>query len=154
MSDDCEVVTFNEAIPGSCIGDGRTTFQDFLAQMAANGNQPNRAVKDWDFSRTKTDIDRGGTVTVSNEGGEFHTFTKVAKFGGGCIQFLDDILGLTPVPECTPLAADGVTPQAFLNSGLPPVPGLTLPVTLQKPGVYKFQCLIHPWMQTTVTVKR
>ena len=41
-----------------------------------------------------------GTITAVNGGGEDHTFSEVAQFGGGCIDVLNGILGLTPVPEC------------------------------------------------------
>ena len=34
--DDCEVTSFNAAIgPGTCVGDGRTLFGDFLAEFQA-----------------------------------------------------------------------------------------------------------------------
>lgn len=146
-SDDCEQTSFDAAIgPGTCVGDGRTTFNDFIAQLVKNGPKPNRAAKNWAFSRTKTDIDPGGTITVENVGGEFHTFTPVAEFGGGCVDVLNQILGLTPVPECANFPAlAGTTGIAS---------GGTLMVTSPHYGVQKYQCLIHPWMHTTVTVER
>jgi hypothetical protein len=42
----------------------------------------------------------GGTLQAHNRGGEDHTSTEVANVGGGCIAALNDLLGLTPVPEC------------------------------------------------------
>ena len=38
----------------------------------------------------------GGTLEAPNKGGEDHTFTEVANFGGGCIDFLNGLLGLVP----------------------------------------------------------
>jgi hypothetical protein len=68
----------------------------------------------------------------------------VASFGGGCIDVLNGLLGLTPVPECAgfPFGAFGATLVR---------PGETLSVTLA-PGTHRFECLIHPWMRTTVVV--
>ena len=40
---------------------------------------------------------------------------------------------------------------AFLTSGLRA--GATHDVTGLAPGTHKFQCLIHPWMRTTVVVQ-
>jgi hypothetical protein len=54
----------------------------------------------WRFAPAQLRLDAGGTVQAHNRGGEDHTFTEVANFGGGCIQALNDLLGLTPVPEC------------------------------------------------------
>jgi plastocyanin len=152
-SDDCDAATFNAVLdpagtadPQPCLGDGETTFSDFLAQLAANGPKPNRAAKDWAFSRTNTDIDPGGILTVNNVGGEFHTFTRVAAFGGGCVDVLNQILGLTPVPECANF------PLLARTTGIPS--GGTLTVTSPQSGVQHYQCLIHPWMHTTVTVEK
>ena len=78
--DDCDAATFNAALgPGACVGSGKTTFQDLLAQFAATGS-----VDKWQFSRPDFNIDAGGTITVVDEGGEAHTFTRVAFFGNGC----------------------------------------------------------------------
>ncbi len=78
--DDCDAATFNAVLgPGACVGSGKTTFQDLLAQFAAKGS-----VDKWQFSRPDFNIDAGGTITVVDEGGEAHTFTRVAFFGNGC----------------------------------------------------------------------
>ena len=149
--DDCEAASFNAAVaPGTCVGDGETTFDDFLGQLVANGNVPNEAAKDWDFSRENFDLDAGGSLKILNRGGEVHTFTKVENFGGSCIEILNDVLNsspnatgeeLAPLPECSELG----------NTAIPP--GGTLTVKHLAPGVYKFQCLIHPWMQSTAVVE-
>ena len=56
-------------------------------------------------------LDAGGTLQAHNRGGEDHSFTEVANFGGGCIAALNELLGLTPVPECAgfPGGAFGAT---------------------------------------------
>jgi hypothetical protein len=94
--DDCDPATFNAAIgPGTCVKDGGTTFSEFIAQLLAQGRAPA-----WRFAPAQLRLDAGGTLAAHNRGGEDHTFTEVASFGGGCIQALNDLLGLTPVPEC------------------------------------------------------
>ncbi len=94
--DDCDPATFNAAIgSGTCVKDGTTTFSEFIAQLLAQGRAPA-----WRFAPSQLRLDAGGTLQAHNRGGEDHTFTEVANFGGGCIQALNDLLGLTPVPEC------------------------------------------------------
>jgi len=94
--DDCDPATFNAAIgPGTCVKDGATTFQAFIGQLLAQGRAPA-----WRFAPGQLKLGAGGTLQAHNRGGEDHTFTEVANFGGGCIAVLNDLLGLTPVPEC------------------------------------------------------
>jgi plastocyanin len=139
--DDCDPATFNAAIgPGTCTKDGGTTFQEFIAQLLAQGRAPA-----WRFAPEQLRLDAGGTLQARNRGGEVHTFTEVASFGGGCIAALNDLLGLTPVPECAgfPGGAFGATSVA---------PGGTVTTAPLSPGVHRYECLIHPWMRTTATV--
>jgi hypothetical protein len=145
-TDDCDPATFNAAVgPGTCVGNGRTTFPDFRAQLIAKGSADG-----WAFKPSMLDLNRSRPLDIENRGGEFHTFTEVANFGGGCVPVLNQLLGLTPVPECDALAAPGV-PEAFVTSGIDP--GATLNIAGLKVGIHKFQCLIHPWMHTTVVVR-
>jgi hypothetical protein len=144
--DDCETTSFNAAVgPGTCAGDGDTTFDEFVDDLLSEGVSPK-----WRFSATRVEVDRSRTLAVRNDGGEFHTFTKVAAFGGGCIPEVNALLGMTPVPECQPEVAPGV-PLAFVTSGIARDQTLTLPALTK--GTHRFECLIHPWMKTTVTVR-
>jgi plastocyanin len=140
IRDDCDPATFNAVVgPGTCVKDGSTTFSEFVGQLIAQGRAPA-----WRFAPDHLSLAAGGTVTARNVGGEAHTFTEVADFGGGCIGFLNGLLGLTPVPECA-----GFPGGLF---GVTEVPaGGTLTVTLT-PGIHRFECLIHPWMRTTIDV--
>ena len=139
--DDCDPATFNAAIgPGTCVKDGGTTFSEFIAQLLAQGRAPA-----WRFAPAQLNLDAGGTLAAQNRGGEDHTFTEVASFGGGCIAALNDLLGLTPVPECA-----GFPGGAFAATAVPP--SGTVTTAPLPPGIHRFECLIHPWMQTTVTV--
>jgi hypothetical protein len=151
LSDDCDAASFNAAVgPGTCVGDGRTTFGDFAAQLTANGDVANAAARGWAYKPGSFHIDASEHIDAVNRGGEFHTFTEVAQFGGGCVPPINDLLGgLTPVPECDAVNANGV--PLIVATGL--TPGAELPVSGLAPGVHKFQCLIHPWMQSVVDVR-
>ena len=74
---------------------------------------------------------------------EFHTFTEVAAFGGGCVPELNALLGLTPVPECA-------IPGIFFTTGAPP--GAVVTTGALAAGTHRFMCLIHPWMRSTAEV--
>lgn len=141
LLDDCEPVSFNAALMDeeACVKDGGTTFGEFIDQLLAQGRAPA-----WRFSPGRVKLDAGGAITAVNRGGEFHTFTEVAAFGGGCIAPLNALLGLTPVPECAGF------PGIFASTGAPP--GGEVHTVPLGPGVHRFECLIHPWMRTTVTV--
>jgi len=138
--DDCDPATFNAALgDGACVRAGETTFQDLLAQFAATGS-----VDKWQFSRPDFNIDAGGTITVVDEGGEAHTFTRVAFFGNGC----------SPLDNGEPVAGgiDCATFDPAASIVLPGGPPLT--VGDLAPGtVVRFQCMIHPWMRSTVDVR-
>jgi plastocyanin len=141
VRDDCDPATFNAAIgPGTCVKDGGTTFQAFIGQLLVQGRAPA-----WRFAPGQLKLNPGGRLQAHNRGGEDHTFTEVANFGGGCIAVLNDLLGLTPVPECA-----GFPGGAFGATLVPP--GATVTTVALPPGVHRYECLIHPWMRTTVTV--
>jgi plastocyanin len=137
--DDCEPTSFNAAIgPGTCVKDGTVTFGDFIGQLVEMGRAPA-----WRFAPDHATLDAGGTLVAANHGGEFHTLTEVAAFGGGCVPALNALLGLTPVPEC---AIAGI----LFATGIPA--GGTLATAPLGAGTHRFMCLIHPWMRTTVEV--
>jgi hypothetical protein len=142
VRDDCDPATFNSAPPVGpglghiCDGDGGTTFGDFIAELQAT----QRAEK-WRFNPDKMSEPRN--IVAHNRGGETHSFTKVAKFGGGQVDVLNALSG-NPVP-----AAECVSPSVgatFVG------PGQDLKVD-GVAGGDKFQCCIHPWMRTTVRGK-
>jgi hypothetical protein len=126
------------------------TFDEFLEEL----NPQDGGHGAWRFNFGRGRIDRGETLRAVNRGGEFHTFTEVAEFGGGCVPDLNGPLGLTPVPECAPLtevAPGVVVPTAFLQTGVDA--GDSIDVSGLKNGNHKFQCLIHPWMKVNVRVR-
>jgi plastocyanin len=139
--DDCDSATFNAALndPNACVKSDGTTFDEFIGQLVTMGQAPA-----WRFAPAKLSLAAGGSIDAYNRGGEFHTFTEVAAFGGGCVQPLNQILGLTPVPEC---ANAGVL---FATTGI--APGGELETGPLASGTHRFECLIHPWMRSTVVV--
>ena len=84
----------------------------------------------------------GKKVTAENEGGRFHTLTRVAQFGGGRIPPLNQ--GLTMAPECA-LAQGAVDPNGL-------APGAKLDVVGLQPGFNRYMCCIHPWMRAAIKV--
>ena len=137
--DDCDAASFDAVIgPGTCVKDGGVTFSEFIEQLATQGTAPA-----WRFSPGWLKLSPGGTLVAHNRGGEFHTLTEVAAFGGGCVPELNEILGLTPVPECA-------IPGIFGTTGI--APAATLETGALASGTHRFMCLNHPWMSTTATV--
>jgi hypothetical protein len=150
--DDCDPASFNAVIgPGTCVGKGQTTFQAFLAEFQKTGK-----VQKWFFQHDRVELsaDKARQFVVTNLGGEVHTFTRVARFGGGFVPLLNKP-GQTVAPECGPgpapapaaaatILAPGQTLTAadFARAGQGPMPGTNL-----------YQCCIHPWMQAVVTVQ-
>ena len=117
MVDRCDPATFNAAVrPGTCVYGpgsnqrGTITFPEFAASL----NPTDFGDDHWTFnpSDRNADVGRGLRFAVHNEGGEFHTFTRVANFGGGCVPEVSGPLGLTPVPECAAVVEtpDGPVP--------------------------------------------
>ena len=101
--DECDPDTFNAALgeggTGFChnvalsaLGQA-TTLDDLFTKAAAGTPDPG-----WDFEPDSVAIKKGDVLSVVNQGGEPHTFTEVAHFGGGFIPGLNH--GENPVPEC------------------------------------------------------
>ena len=146
MLDACDGPSFNAALqdPEACVRNGGVTFDKFVGQLLENGEAPA-----WRFSPETMRLDAGGTITAVNRGGEAHTFSEVAQFGGGCIEEVNDLLELTAVPECANFPAPPGGP--FFGSTLAP-PGGSVTTAPLGAGTHRFLCLIHPWMRTTATV--
>ncbi len=142
MLDKCDPVTFNAALgEGACVKHrgGRTTFDEAFAQFVATGQ-----IDGWEFKKDKVELKEGGRISAPNRGGEFHTFTEVAAFGGGCVPELN--AGQEPVPECAG------APDIFFTTGA--APGQTVKTGPLDSGIHKFMCLIHPWMRTVASAER
>jgi hypothetical protein len=156
IRDKCDPVTFNKAIgPGTCIGDGNITIDAFIAELTED-----QSVGAWRFNPDHFDMDTGKPLRVASRAGETHTFTRVAQFGGGFVAFLNALSGNPiPAPECAVVNPDGtlasqppsptntfVTAGSILN-------GLTAGSATLPRGLTQWQCCIHPWMRTAITVR-
>ena len=153
MFDDCEVSSFNAVVgPGTCVGDGETTFSEFIAEVSRT-----KQAEQWRFSPEMLKVKSGRPAIVDNRGGETHTFTLVKMFGGGFIAPLNGLSGNTTLaPECAKEAADGSLVSAgpgekslFVSAGSK----AAFKTAGLLPGTYQFQCCIHPWMRIILTVK-
>jgi hypothetical protein len=146
LRDDCDPVTFGALCP---VGNGDTTLDEFNAELAQK-----KSVGAWKFNPDLSglSIHVGEPIIIVNRGGETHSFTKVAQFGGGRVPRLNEASGNPiPAPEC--LAPPNMIDNIFVG-GKTTAPGpvagdLTAPL-----GRTKFQCCIHPWMRTTVRVQQ
>jgi plastocyanin len=140
LRDDCDPLTFNAAIgPGACVGNGHMTFATFLDRLGKD-----RMVGAWKFNPDKVEIKRGTPLSLTNRGGETHTFTCVKAFGGGIVPLLNDLSGNPKVAELCPN-------EVLANTFVPA--GGSLDEPAPQVGTHLYQCMIHPWMRTTLTVK-
>jgi plastocyanin len=147
MHDDCDAATFNAAFgDGTCVGNGTTVLNDFLAQLQAKGR-----ANGWSFRPSVLHLDKGDRIRAVDTGGEAHSFTRVAAFGGGCIDQLNQILGLTAVPECSQFVTVGGKRVPKFAATLV-TPGGSRTGVAADEGTIRFECLIHPWMRTVVHV--
>jgi hypothetical protein len=143
-------MTFNAALgPGACVGNGEMTFQEFNAEFMED-----KKVDEWEYSPDESSVPTGVTVKLQNRGGETHTFTKVAEFGGGFVLQLNGTK--QPRPECLQMVAPAFIPSpsaAFVRAGVtingPTAGSADLPAG----KTTRFQCCIHPWMRTEITAK-
>lgn len=141
MYDDCDPVTF-AGVPGGCIGNGKTDMEEFEAELAATGE-----VHKWRNQPEQAHLNVGRPTEIENRGGEVHTFTPVAQFGGGFVPPLNALSGNpVPAPECLNFAGIEFIPAGAVVDG-PTAGSSEMPV-----GVTRFQCCIHPWMRTVVEV--
>jgi plastocyanin len=152
--DECDPDSFNLPIDKGGLGDGgggfchnvslkafgyATSLPDLIMKAKAGTPDPG-----WDFEPDQLTIQRGTMLTVSDQGGEPHTFTEVAQFGGGFIKDLNH--GEPTVPECD----GGFSNVAVAKTRI--VQGGHLDITGLSKGKHLFQCCIHPWMRMEVDV--
>lgn len=138
MLDRCEPESFNAAIgPGTCVGDGKVTFDEFIAELMKKQTH-----HQWRNQPTRVAVKAGRDISVVNIGGETHTFTPVAEFGGGFLADLNELSGNpAPAPECLDFGSLEFVPA-----------GATADLGALSVGTHHFMCCIHPWMRTTAKV--
>lgn len=143
--DSCDPETFNEEIgPGTCVKPGRTTFGEFIGELAAT-----QTVRSWRFNPLGATVHGGVDLLAVNVGGEEHTFTPVRQFGGGFIPFLNNLAGTPiPAPEC--LNVPGLD---FVAGGEKSIISAAALTSVASGGIARIECCIHPWMRAEVTLK-
>ncbi len=150
VRDYCDPASFNAALQQHVCDSHAgvtTTFPDFIGELQAKGRADG-----WAFTPSRPYAVVGDVLRLQGKGGEFHSFTPVAHFGGGCVPELNALLGLTPVPECTQtVVVDGKKVPKIIATGI--VPGQTVDVPVDATGTHRYQCLIHPWMHAVVQVR-
>jgi len=150
--DECDPQTFNPAVgeegTGFChnvtlygLKLGFETPLGVLVKEAMDGTPD----PGWDFEPDQLTIEKGTTISVVDQGGEPHTFTEVAHFGGGFVPDLNH--GEPAVPEC----AGGFKDVAVARTRI--LQGSRLDVAGLSKGKHLFQCCIHPWMHFEVDVQ-
>jgi hypothetical protein len=148
--DACDPASFDAVLgAGACVGDGKVTFADFIATLEHKQRHPR-----WRFLPEHTSVPAGTALVARNVGGEAHTFTEVAAFGGGFVAELNALSGTpTPAPECATTLPGGILIPApgALASFVPAGGALTTgPLAV---GTHRYLCCIHPWMKTEVTAR-
>jgi len=99
-------------------------------------------------------VEEGATLNLQSLAGETHTFTRVKRFGGGFVAFLNTASGTpTPAPECAQIVNGNLVPQAPSADNIFIPAGGSASTTLKNGEVARFQCCIHPWMRLTITPK-
>src|SRR4051812_18504990 len=137
IQDQCDPASFNAALgAGTCTKQGNTTFNQFNTEL--NSTQQ---VAAWRFVPPTLSINVGQSIAATNDGGEMHTFTEVAQFGGGIVPSLNQASGNNvEAPECAALtAADMIMPGATFTTDAE-----------TDAGTERYQCCIHPWMRAVV----
>ena len=138
LFDACDPQTFNAALgEGACTRSGGVRFDTFLEQLGRH-----HSIGAWHFAPAHVTMKVGELLVATNRGGETHTFTEVDEFGGGFVDQLNRLTGLTEVaPECAALAGRGMI-----------APGDSSSEEEEDAGVEKYQCCIHPWMRAEVRI--
>jgi plastocyanin len=129
-------VLFND--PTICNRNGGKPVGVFLSNLGQN-----KFVGAWHFSPPHVKVHAGHSLTVVNRGGETHTFTEAAQFGGGgIIPQLNQIMFGTPNP-----------PLFFDPNDVTFIPAGGKETITPTAGKHLFICAIHPWMEDTVVVR-
>ena len=123
---------------GACVRNGGVTFADFIAQLTEHGTAGS-----WHFAPGTVNVHVGDILTSVNRGGEVHTFTEVAAFGGGFVADLNVISrNPVPAPECLDFGSIVFVPPGG-KAGQPVIAA----------GDERYQCCIHPWMRSVVNAR-
>jgi plastocyanin len=125
---------------------GTTTLAQFNAELDAT-----KRVAAWEYGGGDIRVNAGTSFRVDNRGGEVHTFSVVAQFGGGRVPILNTRSGNTVVaPECV-AGANATNVDIASGAGITVTTGAN--GAMKTRGTFKVQCCIHPWMRATVQIQ-
>jgi hypothetical protein len=129
---------------------GTVTFDELIGSLIANQSNDG-----WRFKQEKLTIRQGQPLNLRlSRGGEAHTITEVPTFGLGCLDFINALVFPGQDPTAFPAACaapETFTPGIFGGDLI--FPGGNFSKTGLSKGTHRFQCMIHPWMNSTVTVR-
>ena len=141
LRDACDKTSWEAEFPGLCTkATGSVSLSEFREELADGGDGA------WWIRQRAITLDQGDSIASKNVGGIIHTFTEVKEFGKGCVPEWNQAVKET-VNNCDPVKDPGIF-GTFVPAGTSSAP--TTPAV----GVHKFQCLIHTWMRTVVTVEK
>jgi plastocyanin len=141
--DDCDPRDQGWAPTGGCaLASGRVEVEEFNRFLTSGLSLSVVGHPAWRNEPSYLPVVRGTQINVTNDGGRFHTFTRVARFGGGRVPPLNQ--GLTTAPECA------LPPGAVDPAGI--APGASLTLSGLANGRHRYMCCIHPWMRALVKV--
>jgi hypothetical protein len=147
--DYCDPVTFAAIGCHRDPATGLITLAGFGAELASE-----KSVGAWRFVTSPTNADQGASITVTNLGGEIHTFTRVKEFGGGFVAPLNAGSGNNvPAPECAKVVNGNLVPQPPSDNNIFLPAGASATAQVQQGELAHFQCCIHPWMRTTIDTR-
>src|ERR1700720_1477612 len=143
--DECDPATFNVAVGAGFCKNVALGASIPIATLFSDAQAGTPDKDKWDFEPDSLTVDEGTPIIAVDQGGEPHTFTEVAQFGGGFIPQLNN--GEAAAPKC----ALGFSSVAVARTRI--LQGSQLQFTGLSKGEHHFQCCIHPWMRMTVVVK-
>ena len=148
LEDQCDPATFNAVFgAGTCVSTHHgVTFDHFINELLHT-----QRAGGWMISPRQVNITEDQAFQAQNNGGETHTFTEVDEFGGGFIPELNELSGNpVPAPECLALTQKPGFPNV---EDLIPAGGTSEAEHEEAGTTHHYQCCIHPWMRTDVTVR-
>ena len=148
VTDDC-APNADWGVLGGCLRDSGEVTRAEFNEALANGYPGHPA---WRIVEPYADGQLQSNIRVENTGGRDHSFTEVARFGGGFVPPLNPA-GAALAPECAIVNNDGSLRPSASALATMIAPGGDLRVDGLEPGTHNFQCCIHPWMRTTVKVR-
>jgi plastocyanin len=154
VQDRCDVASFNAGGIGcdrpQDDGGGSATLDELFASLVADQSNDK-----WRFKQERVTLRQGQPLNIAmTRGGEAHTVTEVPGYGLGCVPELNAVVFPGQDPTAFPAACDDpatFTPGIFGGDLI--APGLDFSKTGLGKGTHRFQCMIHPWMKTTVSVR-